>query len=78
MHIKCSCAKNLLQEPLQEVSLSAATYEVVSNWLLPLSMQTTDHEKQSMICNPASPLCSIVLKTLNTVKLLIETDILSD
>jgi hypothetical protein len=40
-----ACAKNLLQEPLQEVSLSAAAHEVVSNWLLPLSMQTTDHEK---------------------------------
>jgi len=38
-------AKNLLQEPLQEVRLSAATYEVVSNWLLPLLMQTMDQEK---------------------------------
>jgi len=73
-----ACAKNLIQEPYQEVSLSASTYEVVSNWLLPLSMQTTDHEKKSMICNTASPLCSIALKTLNTVNLLIETDILSD
>ena len=39
-----SCAKNL-QEFLQEASLIASTYEVVSNWLLPLSMQTTGHEK---------------------------------
>jgi len=31
-----------------------------------------------MICNIASPLCSIVFKTHNTVKLLNETDILSD
>jgi len=31
-----------------------------------------------MICNIASPLCCTVLKTLNTGKLLIEMDILSD
>ena len=71
-------AKNLLQLFHEEASLSASTYEVVRNWLLPLSMQTTDHKKKSMICNIARPLCSIVLITLNTVKLLIKTDILSD
>ena len=31
-----------------------------------------------MICNIASPLCSIVLKNLDTLKLLIEMDILID
>ena len=39
-----ACTKNLLLEFHQEVSLSASTYEVVSNWLLPFSMQTMDHE----------------------------------
>jgi hypothetical protein len=40
-----ACAKNLNQESHQEVSLSASMYEVISNWLLRLSTQTTDHEK---------------------------------
>jgi hypothetical protein len=35
-----TCTKNLTQEPHQQVSLSASTAEIVSNWLLPLSMQT--------------------------------------
>jgi len=37
-----TCTKNLTQEPHQQVSLSASTAEIVSNWLLPLSMQTMD------------------------------------
>jgi len=72
--VTAKCAKQFHQE----ASLSASTYEVVSNWLLPISMQIMDHEKKSMICKIASPLCSIVLITLNRVKLPIKTDILSD
>ena len=70
--------ENLLQDFHNEIRLSSSTYEVLSNWQLPLSMQNTGHEKQSMICNISSPLCSIVLIILNRVKLLIKTDILSD
>jgi hypothetical protein len=36
-----ACAKNIIQEPNQENSLSASTAEVANNWLLQLPMQTT-------------------------------------
>jgi hypothetical protein len=36
-----ACAKNIIQEPHQEISLSASMAEAVSNWLLQLPMQTT-------------------------------------
>jgi len=72
-----TCTKNTIRELHQEVSLSASTVHVVSNWLLPLSMQTTDHEHWTMICIIECSLCSRVLQILNTVKLLIETDMFS-
>ena len=40
-----TCTENPIQELYTKVSLSAPTVEVVSNWLPPLSVQTTDHEK---------------------------------
>ena len=43
-----TCTKNLIQELHQEVSLSVSTVQVVSKWLLRLSMQTTDREHWSM------------------------------
>jgi hypothetical protein len=73
-----ACTKKLIQESHQQVSLSASTAEVKSNWLLPLSMQIMDLENRSMICNIANPLCFIVLNTLNTVMLRIEKYIISD
>ena len=39
-----TCAKNLVQELHKHLSLRTAT-EVVSHWLLPLPMQTMDHEE---------------------------------
>jgi hypothetical protein len=39
-----TCTKKLIQEPHQQVSLSASTAEIVGNWLLPLSMQIMDLE----------------------------------
>jgi hypothetical protein len=40
-----TCTENLIQELHKHLSLSAPMPEVVSNWLLPLSMQTTGREK---------------------------------
>ena len=38
------CTKILIQEIHQQVSLGACTAEVVSIWLLPILIHTTDHE----------------------------------
>jgi len=73
-----TCTKNINQELLKHLSLSTSTTEVVSHRLLPLPIQTTDHEKWSMICNIACPApTSKILITLNAVKFLIKPDVLS-
>jgi hypothetical protein len=36
-----ACAKNIIQEPHQQISLSASMAEIVSKWLLQLPTQTT-------------------------------------
>jgi len=74
-----TCTKNLHQELHKHLSLSTSTPEVISHQLLPLAMQTTDHEKLSVIYNVAcSALTSKILKTLNAVKFLIKPHVLSD
>jgi hypothetical protein len=71
--------KYLHQEINKRLTLSASANQTESYWLLPLFMQTTDHEDQGMICNTACPaIASKVLKTFNTVNLLNEMQILSD
>jgi hypothetical protein len=59
--------KNFHQEINKHVTFSAPMNQVLSHWLLPLSMQTTEHENQGMISNTACPaMASKVLKALNT------------
>ena len=71
--------KDLLQEMNKHLTRCASMCQVVSYWLLPLLTQTTEHENQGTICNIAWPaLASKVLKSINTSKLLIKTQVLSD
>jgi len=53
--------------------------ELLSSWLLPLVMEMTKNEDQGLICStPCHAVASEVVKALKTVKLLIETKVLSD
>ena len=71
--------KNFHQEINKHLSLSASVNQVASYWLLPLFMETKEHEDQGMICNTAcSAVASKVLEALNTATLLIEMQVLFD
>jgi len=53
--------------------------QIVRYWLLPHLAETMKHEDQGMICSIAWPaMASKVLKVINTAKLLIEMQVLSD
>jgi hypothetical protein len=71
--------KNLHQEINKHLTLIACVNQVVSYCLLPLFTDTAQLEDWGMICNIACPaLASKVLKALNTTKILIEMQVLSD
>jgi hypothetical protein len=71
--------KNLDQEINKHLTLSASFHQVSSKWLLPLVIETMQHEDQGMIYNIACPaMVSEVHKALHTAKLMKGTQILSD
>jgi hypothetical protein len=70
--------KDFRQEINKQLTFSTSVHQEVSYWLLPLFMETREHEDRGMICNIACPaVASKVLKVLNTTKLLTEMQVLS-
>jgi len=54
-HWNITCSQTFWHAPRTSFKncLSTSTNKVVRGWLLPLLMQTTDHEMSGMICNAA-------------------------
>jgi hypothetical protein len=71
--------KNIHQEINKHLTLLACVNQAVSYCLLPLFTETMQLEDRGMICNIACPAsASKLLKTVNTAKLVIEMQVLSD